>query len=113
MIKKASIGVTTMTRVYNEYIEMREKRFNYFPQAFMWHGQVYHVQAVERCWTKMGGRANSRRACRLCFRVRAVSLPLSVGRGDGQATFDIYQDLLVNTWHLEREILDLRPPVAA
>lgn len=102
-----------MTRVYNEYIDMREKRFNYFPQSFMWHGQVYHVQAVERCWTKMAGRANSRRACRLCFRVRAANLPAQGGRVTGQSTFDVYQDLLANTWHLEQEILGQRPRVSA
>ena len=86
-----------MTRTYNEYIEMRERRFNYFPQAFMWHGQTYRVQSVERCWTKVGGRAQDRRAQRLCFRVRCQ-----------EAKFDIYQDLLANTWHLEKEIADHR-----
>ena len=96
-----------MTSVSNDYIEMRQRRFNYFPQSFRWHGLTYYVQAVERSWTKMGGSLLRRRAERLCFRVRAVALP---HEHEGTPAcpprkFDIYQDLIANTWHLERQLV--------
>ncbi len=68
-----------------EAVEIQEKRFGYFPKAFRWHGQSYHVQAVERCWTV------TRRAPRLCFRVRC-----------SEGTFDLAQDVRANTWHLRQ-----------
>jgi len=44
----------------------------------------------ERCWTVSRGRLR-RRVQRLCFRVRCA-----------EGTFDLYQDLVGNTWHLEK-----------
>jgi hypothetical protein len=66
-----------------EAIQIQQKRFGYFPQVFKWHGREYDVQAVERCWT------DTKRAPRLCFRVRCH-----------EGTFDLYQDVRGNTWHL-------------
>ncbi len=93
-----------MTSVHHDYIEMRQRRFNYFPQSFRWHGLTYYVQAVERSWTKMGGRLLRRRAERLCFRVRAVASLREDGPFCPPRKFDIYQDLIANTWHLERQL---------
>ncbi len=77
-------------RKRTEPIQMKARRFGYFPDRFQWHGRDYHVSRVERCWTvrtrRWGGRVE-----RLCFRVHC---------GDG--VFDIHQDLLGNTWHIQR-----------
>lgn len=66
-----------------EAVEIREKRFGYFPKAFRWRGKQYTVEAVERCWNV------SRCAPHLCFRVRCA---------DG--VFDLYQNVRDNTWRL-------------
>lgn len=76
------------TRTYNEPIEMRERRHGYFPRVFLWHGHEYRVHVVERCWTVTG---RPRDVWRLCFRVRCA-----------EGTFEVYQDLAANTWHLGR-----------
>lgn len=71
-----------------EAIRMEAKRFEYFPQTFVWHGKRYDVHAVERCWTV------SRRWVwdveRHCFRVRCA-----------EGTFELYQDAKRNTWHVD------------
>lgn len=69
-------------RRVNEPIAMLEKRFGYFPRVFLWHGHCYDVEAVERCWTH---------PTRHYFRVRCA-----------EGIFDLYQDVRINTWHLER-----------
>jgi len=74
-----------------EPIEMRERRYGYFPKAFISHGQRYDVYAVERCWT-VSRWQRGKRAERRCFRVRC-----RCGR------FDLYQDVQHNTWHLQRQ----------
>ena len=74
--------------VYNEPIEMRERRHGYIPQAFLWHGHCYRVHAVERCWTVLKRRQNEGR---LCFLVRCA-----------EGTFEVHQDLATNTWHLSK-----------
>ena len=73
-----------------EAIQVREKKFGYFPQRFRWHGREYIVNHVERCWTIKGRRWGGRIE-RLCFRVRCR-----------EGTFNLYQDLLGNTWHIEK-----------
>lgn len=64
-------------------VEMQEKRFGYFPQRFRWRGKAHEVQAVERCWTKTGPRAQ------LCFRVRCK-----------EGVFDLTQHVRTNIWTL-------------
>ncbi len=81
-------------KICNEPIEVQKKRFGYFPQIFLWRGHRYHVHSVERCWTVTRGRLR-RRVKRLCFRVRCA-----------EGTFDLYQDLVGNTWHLERVLTE-------
>jgi len=73
-------------RLRDEAIEMRERRHGYFPKGFMWHGHLYRVHAVERCWTDLSDR---RADGRLCFRVRCA-----------EGTFEVYQDISANTWHI-------------
>lgn len=69
----------------HEAVEIREKRFGYFPKAFCWHGRLYDVKAVEQCWTSVNGSP------RLCFRVRC-----------DEGTFHLVQNVRDNTWHLTR-----------
>jgi len=73
-----------------EPIEMRERRHSYFPKVFIWRGHRYDVYAVERCWT-VSRRGWGGRVERHCFRVRC-----------SEGTFDVYQDVRHNTWHLQR-----------
>ena len=93
------------------YIEMRQRRYNFFPQSFQWQGRTFHVQQVERSWSKMGGWFSRRRARRLCSRVRTIALPAALPAGLSaagaqailqQTASRICQDLLANTWHVER-----------
>lgn len=78
---------------YNEPIEMKAKRFGYFPQTFLWHGHRYRVKRVERAWTISRQRPR-RQVERRCFRVHTV-----------EGVFDLYQDLVANTWHLEKVVI--------
>ena len=73
-----------MARSAGSYIEMRQRRYNFFPQSFQWQGRIFHVQQVERSWSKMSGWFSRRRARRLCFRVRTLALP-APGRFGSQA----------------------------
>ncbi len=70
-----------------EAIEMRARRFGYFPRTFVWRGYEYHVEAVERCWTTAARRSD--RMERHYFQVRCA-----------EGTFNVYQDLQHNTWHI-------------
>ena len=71
-----------------EAIDMRARRFGYFPRTFVWRGYEYQVEAVERCWTT-AVRRNSDRMERHYFHVRCA-----------EGTFNVYQDLRHNTWHI-------------
>jgi hypothetical protein len=73
-----------------EPIDMRARRHDYFPKTFVWRGHRYDVHAVERCWTvsRRGGQVE-----RHCFRVRC-----------SEGTFEVYQDVGHNTWHLQRKV---------
>jgi hypothetical protein len=73
--------------VYDEAIEMAERRFRYFPRVFRWRGQRYEVEAVEQCWSA----SRRGRVERHFFRVQCA-----------EGTFELYQDLRANTWHLRR-----------
>jgi hypothetical protein len=74
----------------HEAIDMRSRRFGYFPRTFVWRGHEYQVEAVERCWTT-GTRRNGGQMDRHHFQVRCA-----------EGKFDLYQDLLHNTWHIAR-----------
>jgi hypothetical protein len=75
-----------------EPIDMRERRHGYFPKLFVWRGHRYRVNAVERCWT-VSRRNRGNRVERHCFRVRCP-----------EGTFEVYQDVRYNTWHLQRQV---------
>jgi hypothetical protein len=72
----------------DEPIEMRQLRYGYFPRVFRWHGHSYRVHAVERCWI---GTSTWSGDGHLCFSVRCA-----------EGKFELYQDLVANTWHLRR-----------
>jgi hypothetical protein len=87
-------------KIYDDAIDLLERRFHLFPQAFGWQGQRYDVVAVERCWTVVR-RGWRHQVERHFFQVRCA-----------EGTFELYQDAKSNTWHLRRAKL-LRPPAAA
>jgi hypothetical protein len=90
----------------HEKINMETKRFGYFPKRFTWRGRRYDVQAVERSWT-VSRRRLGNQVDRLCFRVRGVAVGERVagaGRAVLEGTFDVYQDLNSNTWHMEKVV---------
>jgi hypothetical protein len=74
--------------IYNEPIEIKERRHGYIPQAFLWHGHCYRIHAVERCWTVPKRLPD---IGRLCFLVRCA-----------EGTFEVYQKLDTNTWHVHK-----------
>jgi len=100
-----------------EPIDMCERRYGYFPQAFVWRGCRYDVYAVERCWT-VARRGRSGRVERHCFRVRcsfhnptngaahnpADSVDLGPVQDRREGTFEVYQDVKHNTWHLRQRV---------
>jgi hypothetical protein len=79
--------MTLLTKLKSrpEAIDMRSRRFGYFPRTFVWRGKEYQVEAVERAYTTSTRSA----AQRHYFLVRCA---------DGKHT--LYQDLAVNTWHI-------------
>ena len=89
----------------HEKILMEEKRLGYFPERFTWRSRQYRVCSVDRCWTVSRRRLGSR-VDRMYFRVRCASRGLAERKGQAvrQGTFDVYQDLNTNTWHLEKVV---------
>jgi hypothetical protein len=78
----------TLKRRGTEAIDMRSRRFGYFPRTFVWRGREFQVEAVERCWTT-ASRRNSGQMDRHYFQVRCA-----------EGTFNVYQNLAHNTWHI-------------
>jgi len=74
-----------MTRQKNSPVEMQEKRFGYFPHAFMWHGKCYHVSKIEKSWTTRKRKRKGHTEHRY-FRVCCE-----------EGTFDLTHNLIVNT----------------
>jgi len=70
---------------YDEAVDLLERRFQFFPQAFRWRGRRYEVETVERSWTA------SRPRRRRYFRVHCTP-----------GIFDLYHDLTASTWHIRR-----------
>ncbi len=93
----------------HEKIYMDKKRFGYFPEQFTWRGRRYYVHGVERCWTVSRKRLGHR-VDRLYFRVRGAAVKgwgNESNRAVLEGTFDVYQDLNTNTWHLEKVVSGL------
>lgn len=78
---------------YDEPVELLQKRFQYFPQAFRWRGRYFMVASVERCWS-VSGRGWRQPVGRHYFRLRCT-----------EGSFELYQDLAANTWHVGRAAL--------
>ncbi len=74
----------------NEPIMVTQKRFGYFPKSFLWHGKLYYIIAIEECRT-VSKRNPFNRVERLYFHVRCA-----------EGIFHLFQDVLVNTWHVEK-----------
>jgi len=71
-----------------EAVLMKQRRFNFFPQLFVWHGRAHRVVECERSWTESRWRF-WKRTERRYFRVCCT---------DG--TYELCHDLLSNTWHI-------------
>jgi hypothetical protein len=81
-----------MKRLGSQAILMKEKRFGYFPQVFVWHGRAHRVVECKETRTVSRGGLFGR-VERRYFRVRCA---------DG--TCELYQDLLNNTWHIQNSM---------
>ena len=88
--RKSATRSSSRPRGGSEAIDMRARRFGYFPRTFVWRGYEYDVEAVERCWTTSARRRGGRIE-RHYFQVRCA-----------EGRFDLYQDLAHNTWHIAR-----------
>jgi hypothetical protein len=69
-----------------ELIEMKARRFGYFPRTFTWRDLTIQVTAVVRVWSKQRGLTINRHY----FQVRCA---------DGIER-TVYQDLIDQTWHV-------------
>jgi len=77
-------------KIYDEMVDMIQRRYRYFPRVFRWRGQRYRVESVERCWT-VARRGWKRRIERHFFHVRCAG-----------GEFELFQDVRTGTWHLRR-----------
>ncbi|MEA3397353.1 MAG: DUF6504 family protein [Chloroflexota bacterium] len=73
-----------------EPIRLLARRHNYFPQRFLWRGEQYNIDAVERAWSEV---RRNRKIARHFFRVRCA-----------EGTFVLYQDARLNAWYLARRV---------
>jgi hypothetical protein len=80
---EVSTAPKSRRRGRREAIEMLERRFGYFPKRFRWHGRIYEVLAVDRCWTSVRNKPG------LCFRVQCH-----------EGTFELSQDVRLNKWEV-------------
>jgi hypothetical protein len=87
-------------KIFDETVNMMQKRYRYFPREFRWRGQRYRVESVERCWS-VSRRGWKRRIERHFFHVRCAA-------GD----FELFQDVQTGNWHLRRARLASRPVTA-
>jgi hypothetical protein len=84
-------------KIFDEAIDMVERRHRYFPRVFRWRGQRFEVETIDRSWTTVRGRGK-RRVERHVFQVQCRA-----------GTFELYQDIRSNTWHLRRAKLAMAP----
>ena len=88
VVKRHGAARRGATRRGVEAIDMRSRRFGYFPRTFVWRGREFQVEAVERCWTT-ASRRNGGQMDRHYFQVRCA-----------EGTYNVFQDLRHNTWHI-------------
>ena len=77
-------------KIYDEPVEMMQRRFKYFPRVFRWRGQRYRVEAVAQRWTRVR-RAREGRMERHYWQLQCA-----------QGDFELFQDIRTGTWHLRR-----------
>jgi len=70
---------------YDEAVDLVERGFSFFPQAFRWRGRRYEAKR-----SSGHGRPHVRAGA-------AIS-----GYSVRRAFFDLYQDLTASTWHIRR-----------
>ena len=78
-------------KIYDEAIDMAQRRFGYTPQVFNWRGRRYEVEELARSWETPARRRGRPRAARRFFQLRC-----------GEGLFEVYQDLESGAWHLRR-----------
>jgi hypothetical protein len=87
-------------KIFDDSVDMVQRRFQYFPDVFCWRGRRHRVQTVQRCWTVVGRRWGGR-AGRHYFQVECA-----------EGEFELYQDAQDGTWHLRRAwLVPARVPV--
>lgn len=77
-------------KIYDEPVEMMQRRLGHFPRVFRWRGQRFQVEAVKRRWTVVR-RGRKRRIERHFWQIQCAE-------GD----FELFQDIGNGTWHLRR-----------
>ncbi|MFC2029884.1 DUF6504 family protein [Chloroflexota bacterium] len=82
-------------KYFDERVTMAERRFQYFPDTFLWRGHPFRVEEVDRCWTR--SRRGWKGPGRHYFQVRCA-----------EGTFELYQETRAATWHLRRAKLARR-----
>jgi hypothetical protein len=83
-------------KIFDESVDMIERRHRYFPHLFRWRGQRYQVDAVERCWT-VSRRGWKKSVRGHFFQVRA-----------GGGSFELFQDAETGLWQVRRARLEGR-----
>ena len=77
-------------KIYDDTVEMVQRRVQYFPDVFRWRGRCHRVQSVRRCWT-VARRGWRGRIERHFFQVECA-----------EGEFELFQDVQDGTWHLRR-----------
>ena len=77
-------------KIYDDTVDMEDRRFQYLPQVFRWRGQRYDVDVVERSWM-VAGRGWRRDVQRRFFMVRC-----------GVWVVEIFQDHPTRIWWRRR-----------
>ncbi len=77
-------------KIYDEPVEMVQRRFQYFPCIFRWRGQRFEVESVQRVWTRTG-RGWWRHAGRHFFQVQCTA-------GD----LELFQEVKTGIWYVRR-----------
>ena len=77
-------------RIYDEPVDMIERRFQFLPRVFRWQGRRYDVEAVLQCWAVSRWRWRGRVERRF-FQVQCA-----------EGSMELHQDLRNGTWHLRR-----------
>ena len=76
-------------KIYDEPVEMVQRRFQYFPRIFRWRGLRFEVESVQRVWTVT--RHGLRHAGRHFFQVQCTV-------GD----FELFQEAPAGIWYVRR-----------